>query len=72
MMPVGIGFGRLADNIKTLDLFCRKFPLHRTEVLAELFFRAGSDDEAAYRRALQQPVQSYLSHGLSSFHRQFV
>lgn len=55
---VGIRLLRLADGVKAVNLFCRKFPVHRTEVLPELFFGTGSYDEAAHRGALQQPAQA--------------
>src|SRR5260221_512810 len=67
LVPVRISQRRGAGGIEFRNLRRRQVPAERTELLAQLLFVSRTDDDRGDRRALQQPVQRNLRHGLSGF-----
>src|SRR6185503_9799124 len=72
LMPVWIGLGRLARGIERGDLLAGQRPSDGAEVLAQLRLVARADDDRGDRRALQQPVQRNLRHGLPGLLRDVI
>jgi hypothetical protein len=64
LMPVRIREWSGTRRVELCDLCRRQLPTERAEILREPLFVARADDHAADGRALQQPVQRNLLHGL--------
>src|ERR1700733_2567379 len=67
LMPIGIGSWPVAGSVELFHLLGRKRPADRAEIVAQLLFVAGADDDAGYGRALQQPIQGNLRDGSARF-----
>ena len=64
-MPIRIGQRSRTRRVELCDVFLCEIPSDRAEVFLQLFFVAGSDDDARHRWSLQQPVQCHLRDGFA-------
>ena len=60
LVPHGVRSRYFARRIELRDLFGREIPAGRADVLHELLFVAGADDDARDGGALEQPVERDL------------
>ena len=59
LVPIRIDGRTVAGFVELRDLLGRQLPADGEQVLAELLFVAGADDDVVYGRALKEPVQGY-------------
>src|ERR1700738_2100100 len=57
LMPIGISGGSRARFVQALDLVFCQVPADRSEILSQLFFVAGADDDGRNGRPVQEPVE---------------
>src|SRR6202041_1563289 len=67
LVPVGKYRGGGAGGVEYCDLFGGEVPAYRAQILPELFFVSGADDDVGDGGTLQQPVQGDLRDSLSGF-----
>src|ERR1700736_5813541 len=60
LVPIGIGERLAARLVERRDLFVGQGPAGRAEVLPQLLFVAGADDDGRDGRAPEQPVERDL------------
>ena len=72
MMPIGIDGLLFAGAVECGDLIGAQIPAFGGEILAELLFVAGSDDDRRNGGALQEPVQGDLRDGFACLFRDGV
>ena len=72
LVPVGVGGGEVAGGVEFGDLIFGEVPAGGGDVLAELFFVAGADDEGGDGGALEEPVEGDLGDGFAGLFGDFI
>ena len=71
-MPVRIDRLLLAGAVERRDMRRRERPAFRAQVLAQLLFVPGADDDGGNGGPLQEPVQCDLGNALFSFFSRLI
>ena len=67
LVPIGVGGNEIAGGVELGDLLGREFPAGGGEILAELAFVAGAENNAGDGGAAQEPVERDSGNAFAGF-----